>query len=281
MKVILQEIKNKVSELLISGKNPHKISKEISNISSTTIRNLAKELGIKNKVIRANVDRNKQIIERVYSGVGYEQVAIEFKITNARFQQIAKTFGYGKWKESQEKRTIKKNYVDRLKDEIENDFKNSLGYFDAREKYLKKINPLLNQKFGIKLFFIGLYKAKRDKLIVHKYLSGETARQIINSKDELLSEDLNVNSESQIYNIIAKQGFKKYINVGSRCVKGSHDHPKLIRSIKILREKADFTWIGIADYFNSRNIKTTQNRTFSLENVLLKYKNTKKDAKKR
>jgi len=256
--------------LLNNKKTYTYIAKKVK-MSKATIAIVAKKNNINYKVIRADTKRNNQIKTLLEKGVKYKTIAIKFKITNQRVQQLSKAFGTGRWEQSRE-------YYKNTINSINIDIKNKLTYKEIIKKHNLTHEKLAKlYKKGLHPFFHNFMK-ERNSSIISSYLNGNTAKVITKSKDKSITNPQKINNLNRIYQINTQAGVRRYPHVFDRSKGRISEKIEILKLIVLYRDEYKYTWKKITKILNKKH-KTITGKKFSEQNVLAKYKVYKRNDK--
>lgn len=109
-------------------------------------------------------------------------------------------------------------------------------------------------------------KVRRNKLILEKFVAGQTANSILSDPTKTLEIPHRVPSVDAVYNINAKNNVKRYPKIGNRRRGGSF-LPKWILRFIASEYMKNKTTEEIAQMLNKKKVKTTQGVAFTAGNV--------------
>jgi transposase len=174
----------------------------------------------------SDLKREKQIIRLLSSNKGYAEVAKKFGVSRQRIYQIADRNNIiGIRVKKKESRQI---LVENLKKELEN----GLSIREMSIKYNLSVEQIKNQfKIETSLSLFSLMVKTRNEKINNDFISGSTAKKIVNDTDKFLSNPVKVTTLDYVYMLNTKKGIKRYPKIGRRCDGGTFEDPKIINFI--------------------------------------------------
>lgn len=241
------------------------------NISHGTVKRATRANGIdidgriKSGKRKQKKERNERIYKLLLQGKKYGYISEKMNVTRQRVYQVAQTYNFSRWEES------RKKHKDIITN-IQKDINSGLSYQEIVHKHnLTKNEKSQLRRWGLSESLYNHYQNKRNQNIINKYKSGETALQIITSKDKIINDPKGVKTINQVYSICTKQGIYKYPKVGRRTDGRSFESVKILKLIKDLREEKEFSFDAITNYLNAKNYKTICGKVFTSPNVRCKY----------
>lgn len=216
-------------------------------------------------------ERNAEMLKMLNSGISYTIIGKKFNISKSRVQEIAKLNGIKRWeigrKECKEK--IEK---------INHDIQNGVVYNDLLLKY-DLDNNLIN-----KLRYHGLkpitttYRTNRNKTIVDEYKM-KTAKKVLDTDIEVLNDPQRIQTIGSVYSISSAAGYKKYPNIGKKCLGGSQETKEVLGFILTRRNIDKKSFKKISDELNQNKMVTIGGLPFTSHNVRFKYLSQYKSKK--
>jgi transposase len=218
----------------------------------------------------SDLKREKQIIKLLSSNKGYAEVAKKFGVSRQRIYQIADRNNIiGIRVKKKESRQI---LVENLKKELEN----GLSIREMSIKYNLSVEQIKNQfKIETSLSLFSLMVKTRNEKINNDFISGSTAKKIVNDTDKFLSNPVKVTTLDYVYMLNTKKGIKRYPKIGRRCDGGTFEDPKIINFIVYKRDRLGYTFKEIANRLNELGYKTVTNISFTSFNTNVKYNKAK------
>lgn len=239
----------------------------VSSMQTTSyiINKIAKKHKLKIGKLSKNykTKRNNEILELIHAGDTFLSIAKKFNVTKSRVSQLAKDHGINRW---ETKRTKFKTLIH----DINIDINNGMGYDELKEKHN------LTHKTTERLRYRGLkpvaktYRDNRNSTIVDEY-KVMTAKKVIASDTKTLDSPQRIQGVNSVYTISTAAGFKRYPNIGKRCVKGSHETKEVLGLILTRRNVDKLSFRKIAEELNQKNMLTIGGLPFTTHNVTAKY----------
>jgi DNA-binding CsgD family transcriptional regulator len=273
-----RRLESKIMRLINKDISISKICEKLK-LANITVKKVARANGvdidgrIKAGKLKQKTKRNEQIYKMLLQGKKYDDISEKMNVTKQRVYQVAQFYNYSRWEES-------KKTNESIVKKIKNDIKANIPY----QRLVKKYN-LNDKKVFSKLYYRGLpgaihqeYRNKRNKNIGIEYKSGKKAIEIINSKKPEIGQPQRIKGISNVYAICSKQGIYKYPKVGRRIDGGSFEDISVLRLVKKLREKENYSFQQIADYMNAKKHKTICGKKFNMANTRFKYHDALKEG---
>jgi hypothetical protein len=203
------------------------------------------------------------MLELIHAGETFLSIAKKFKVTKSRVGQLAKDHGINRWE-------ISRTTSEQLINDIQTDIDNGMEYDELKQKHN------LTHKTIEKLRYRGLkpvattYRENRNATIVDEYKI-MTAKKVLQSDTKTLDSPQRIQGVNTIYTISTAAGFKRYPNIGKRCVKGSHETKEVLELILTRRNIDKLSFRKIAEELNEKNMLTIGGLPFTTHNVRSKY----------
>lgn len=108
--------------------------------------------------------------------------------------------------------------------------------------------------------------ARRNKLIVEKYVGGKSAKKIVEKVSRILDTPKRITTTNMIYKIVANHNAKRYPNIGDKSKGGTFLDKKVLKIItkQYMNQKSP---TEIAEYLNENGFKTPTEKSFTAANV--------------
>lgn len=220
----------------------------------------------KSKKIKTLQKRDEKILILINIGWSFEKIGNKFSISKQRVQQIAKN---NNLYVHQETKKIKANIVEQIKKEVELGF--SFDYIRNKDREVSW-GLIVREYFKLEGIYLSVkMREERNRLIVDKYSSGETAREVIESDDLVLNSPIKFSKVRDVYRISSDLGFRKFPKIGIRSKGGSFECDKIMSSIVRMRDDSKMTFKDIANSLNKKGMLTISGLKFSGANVNKKY----------
>lgn len=239
----------------------------VSSMETTSyiINKIAKKHKLKIGKLSKNykTKRNNEMLKLIHAGETFLSIAKKFKVTKSRVGQLAKDHGINRWEIA---RTTSEQQIH----DINHDIDNGMEYDELKEKHN------LTHKTIEKLRYRGLkpvattYRENRNTTIVDEYKI-MTAKKVLQSDTKTLDSPQRIQGVNSIYTISTAAGFKRYPNIGKRCVKGSHETKEVLGLILTRRNIDKLSFRKIAEELNEKNMLTIGGLPFTTHNVTAKY----------
>jgi hypothetical protein len=251
---------------LLNQDKPLSYITEKLKVGAYVVRKVAKNnnIQLKSPAQKLLDKRNEKIKELLLKGKTQEFVAKKFGVTPQRIEQLSKRFGIRRWEEKREER---KQMIASINEDINAGLsyeeilkKNKLTQSEVHALYKEGLTPL--SKF---------FKDKRNEIIVEEFKKGKSANEIINSKNKFLKGRAKLTNANSVYLITAKNKVYKHSEIGNRSAGGCFEDEKILKFIKVCREDQDCSFTQIATMLNEMGKKTLTGKTFSPQNVQVKY----------
>jgi DNA-binding CsgD family transcriptional regulator len=261
-------LKDDIINLIKEGKTTLEIQ-TILNISDSTIRKIAKANNLtisKPKSIWEKPKRNKQIIDLINQNYTYQQIADKFNITKQRVYQIAKANDISIWSNIRTKHN-------QIYNDIITDINNNTQYNDIKKKHNLERNNLnyIFKKYNNKTPYT-IIKDKRNTEISNRFISGNTAKTITNTTDNIITSPNKLISINSIYNINTKNNVKRFPLIYNRSKGGIFERKEIRLFIKKKRDKDNWSFRKIAEELNKLNHKTITGKEYTTANTYRLYK---------
>ena len=237
----------------------------IFNTTTYILRKIAKKNNLKIGKISKNykTKRNNEMLELIHAGDTFSSIAKKFNVTKSRVGQLAKDHGVNRWE-------IGRTTSEQLINDIQIDIDNGMEYDELKQKHN------LTHKTIERLRYRGLkpvsatYRENRNSTIVDEYKI-MTAKKVLASDTKSLDSPQRILGVNSIYSISTAAGFKRYPNIGKRCVKGSHETKEVLGLILTRRNIDKLSFRKIAEELNEKNMLTIGGLPFTTHNVTSKY----------
>lgn len=258
----------KIEDDVIDKINQGVMLDELVTIFNTTtyiLRKIAKKHKLKIGRLSKNykTKRNNEMLKLIHAGETFLSIAKKFKVTKSRVGQLAKDHGINRWE-------INRTTSEQQIQDIQTDIDNGMEYDELKEKHN------LTHKTIERLRYRGLkpvattYRENRNATIVDEYKI-MTAKKVLQSDTKTLDSPQRIQGLNTIYTISTAAGFKRYPNIGKRCVKGSHETKEVLELILTRRNVDKLSFRQIAEELNEKNMLTIGGLPFTTHNVRSKY----------
>lgn len=216
--------------------------------------------------MKRKLKRETNILNDFNSGMNSTNIAKKYGITRQRIYQILKIHGIGGKIHS-----LKREEQNKICDEVLLEIYSGVNHKESASKRnitTGKLSYLFAKTK--KLSLIPNLKDKRNQIVVELFKDGNTANQIVKSKDPDLNNPTKLNNLNSVYNINRKLGTKRFPMVENRQA-GSSEKIEILDLIVKLHDVDNISFSKISLKLNEMGYKTITGIPFKTENTIVKY----------
>ena len=234
-------------------------------VSRYLILKIAKKHKLKIGRVSANYknERNQKMLEYIHAGEKFSVIADIFNVTKSRVGQLAKNHGIKRWE------ITRKTSMEKIEN-INLDIKNGMQYGELLEKYNLDYNAIGQLRhYGLEAI-ANTYRNNRNKTIIDEYKI-KIAKKVVESETEELNSPQRIQTIASVYKISSSGGYKRYPNIGKKCLGGTQETKEVIGFILTRRNIDKLSFRKIAEELNHKKMVTIGGLPFTTHNVRSKY----------